>query len=81
MKRGYKGEPKPGTKKRKRENSPREVSLPEEEPESEEDFLLFESTKAQPSGLKYLRGKACPWMSKKTADIRDSLLRFHNEII
>jgi hypothetical protein len=28
-----------------------------------------------------LKSRACPWLSKKTADIRDPLLRFHNEII
>lgn len=51
-----------------------------DELEGEENFILFEPTLHQQT-VKYIRGRACPWMTKKTADIRDSLLRFHNEIV
>jgi hypothetical protein len=44
----------------------------------DEDFVIFEAQKEEGPSLKQVRGKACPWMSKKTADIRDPLLRFHN---
>lgn len=42
---------------------------------------MFDTIKSHELNVKYARGRACPWMTKKTADIRDSLLRFHNEII
>ena len=44
---------------------------------------MFEATVKSSQSLSFgqLRTKACPWMSKKTADIRDPLLRLHNEVI
>ena len=42
--------------------------------------MAFDLTKDNEPVAAILRSKSCPWMSKKTADIRDPLLRFHNEI-
>jgi len=53
-------------------------SIPLEQ--EDEDFVAFEVGKEHEIVGGLLRGKTCPWMSRKTADIRDPLLRFHNEV-
>ena len=73
MKRISGGTPSSGHKKHKGSNS-KEASS-----EEQEDLLRFEADKpAQQLSNGQVRAKACPWMAKKTTDIRDPLLRFHN---
>jgi hypothetical protein len=79
MKRLYSDKsPKKGDKKIKTEVE--EVTRKEED--EEEDFLKFDVPKKNESRTcAEVRGMSCPWMTKKTSEIRDPLLRFHNEVV
>lgn len=50
----------------------------EKEDESEEELIRFDL----PREAEKVSGKqVAPWMTSRTRDIKDSLLRFHNEVI
>jgi hypothetical protein len=66
---------RPLTKKGKKEVPPAQVELDDSQ---EEELIRFEEPKPEE---KFSKVQVAPWMTKRTRDINDSLLRFHNEII
>ena len=68
-------------KKKHKKDRPETIVLDDEPEEPKQEELIRFDEPREAEKEKVSRSRVAPWMTKKTRDIRDSLLRFHNEII